>query len=53
MGSIMGAVVTGFGLGLIEGITKVVYPQASTLVIFFIMIIVLLVKPNGLFGDKA
>jgi branched-chain amino acid transport system permease protein len=53
MGSIMGAVVTGFGLGLIEGITKVVYPQASTLVIFFIMIIVLVVKPNGLFGDKA
>ena len=53
MGSIMGAVVTGFGLGLIEGLTKVIYPQASTLVIFFIMIIVLLVKPNGLFGDKA
>jgi len=53
MGSIIGAVVTGFGLGLIEGLTKVIYPQASTMVIFFIMIIVLLVKPNGLFGDKA
>ena len=50
MGSIMGAVVTGFGLGLIEGLTKVFYPPASDIVIFVIMIIVLLVRPAGLFG---
>jgi branched-chain amino acid transport system permease protein len=50
MGSIMGAIVTGFGLGLIEGLTKVFYPEASSTVIFVIMAIVLLVKPAGLFG---
>jgi len=50
MGSIMGAVVTGFGLGLLEGLTKVVYPPASDIVIFIVMIIVLLVRPAGLFG---
>jgi len=50
MGSIMGAIVTGFGLGLIEGLTKVFYPQASSTVIFVIMAIVLLIKPAGLFG---
>jgi branched-chain amino acid transport system permease protein len=50
MGSIMGAVVTGFGLGLIEGLTKVFYPPASDIVIFVVMIIVLLVRPAGLFG---
>ncbi|MBL8690006.1 MAG: branched-chain amino acid ABC transporter permease [Rhodospirillaceae bacterium] len=50
MGSIMGAIVTGFGLGLIEGLTKVFYPQASATVIFVIMAIVLLIKPAGLFG---
>ena len=50
MGSILGSVVTGFGLGLIEGITKVVYPEASATVIFVIMAIVLLARPAGLFG---
>ncbi|OYX02497.1 MAG: branched-chain amino acid ABC transporter permease, partial [Rhizobiales bacterium 32-66-8] len=50
MGSIMGAIVTGFGLGIIEGLTKVFYPEASSTVIFVIMAIVLLVKPAGLFG---
>ncbi|MEZ5605544.1 MAG: branched-chain amino acid ABC transporter permease [Burkholderiaceae bacterium] len=52
MGSIMGAIVTGFGLGLIEGLTKVFYPQASTTAIFIIMTIVLLVRPAGLFGAQ-
>jgi branched-chain amino acid transport system permease protein len=50
MGSIMGAIVTGFGLGVIEGLTKVFYPEASSTVIFVIMALVLLVKPAGLFG---
>jgi branched-chain amino acid transport system permease protein len=50
MGSIMGSIVTGFGLGLIEGLTKVFYPEASNIVIFVIMVIVLLIKPAGLFG---
>ena len=53
MGSILGSVVTGFALGLCEGLTKVVYPQASSTVIFVIMIAVLLIKPNGLFGRTA
>lgn len=52
MGSIMGAIVTGFGLGLIEGLTKVFYPEASNVVIFVIMTIVLLIKPAGLFGTQ-
>jgi branched-chain amino acid transport system permease protein len=52
MGSIMGAIVTGFGLGLIEGLTKVFYPEASSTVIFVIMAIVLLIKPAGLFGTQ-
>ncbi len=51
MGSIMGSIVTGFGLGLIEGLTKVVYPPASNTVIFVVMALVLLVKPAGLFGQ--
>ena len=51
MGSIMGSILTGFGLGLIEGLTKVFYPEASNTVIFVIMAIVLLVKPAGLFGQ--
>ncbi len=51
MGSIMGSIITGFGLGLIEGLTKVVYPPASNTVIFVVMAIVLLVKPAGLFGQ--
>ena len=53
MGSIMGAIVSGFGLGIAEGLTKVFYPQASTTVVFIIMIAVLLVRPNGLFGNAA
>ena len=52
MGSIMGAILTGFGLGLIEGLTKVFYPEASTTVIFIIMTIVLLIRPAGLFGTQ-
>ena len=52
MGSIMGSIVTGFGLGLIEGLTKVFYPEASNIVIFVIMVIVLMVKPAGLFGAQ-
>jgi len=50
MGSILGAIVSGFGLGLIEGMTKVFWPEASNMVIFVIMALVLLVKPAGLFG---
>jgi branched-chain amino acid transport system permease protein len=52
MGSIMGSIVTGFGLGVIEGLTKVFYPEASNTVIFIIMAIVLLIKPAGLFGTE-
>jgi branched-chain amino acid transport system permease protein len=50
MGSIMGSIVTGFGLGIVEGLTRVFYPEGSAVVIFVIMAIVLLVKPAGLFG---
>jgi branched-chain amino acid transport system permease protein len=53
MGSIMGAIVTGFGLGVIEGLTKVFFPEASNTVIFVIMAIVLLVRPAGLFGRRT
>ncbi len=53
MGSILGSIVTGYALGLIEGLTKVIYPEASTVVIFIAMAIVLLVKPAGLFGRTA
>ncbi len=52
MGSIMGAIVTGIGLGLIEGLTKVFYSEASAVVIFVIMAIVLLLRPAGLFGRE-
>ena len=52
MGSILGAIVTGLGLGLIEGLTKVFYSEASAVVIFVIMVIVLLVRPAGLFGRE-
>ncbi len=53
MGSIMGSILTGLGLGVIEGLTKVFYPQASSTVVFVIMVIVLLMRPTGLFGkDK-
>jgi branched-chain amino acid transport system permease protein len=53
MGSILGSIVTGFSLGVVEGLTKVFYPEASATVIFIIMAIVLLVKPAGLFGRAA
>jgi len=53
MGSIMGAILTGFALGLIEGLTKVFFPEASNTVIFVIMAIVLLLRPAGLFGRTA
>jgi branched-chain amino acid transport system permease protein len=52
MGSIMGSIVTGFTLGVIEGLTKVFYPEASNTVIFIIMAIVLLIRPAGLFGTQ-
>ena len=52
MGSILGAILTGFGLGVIEGLTKVFYPEASNTVIFVIMAIVLMIKPAGLFGAQ-
>jgi branched-chain amino acid transport system permease protein len=50
MGSIMGAILTGFALGIAEGLTKVFFPEASSTVIFVIMVIVLLIRPAGLFG---
>ena len=53
MGSILGSIVTGLGLGVIEGLTKVVYPEASAVVIFVIMVVVLLLRPAGLFGKQA
>jgi branched-chain amino acid transport system permease protein len=53
MGSILGAIITGFGLGVIEGLTKVFFPEASNTVIFIIMAVVLLVRPAGLFGRRA
>ena len=52
MGSIMGSILTGLGLGAIEGFTKVFYPEASSTVVFVIMVIVLLVRPAGLFGKE-
>ena len=53
MGSIIGSVITGFGLGVVEGLTKVFYPQASATVVFLVMVIVLLARPRGLFGRAA
>ena len=53
MGSILGSIVTGFGLGVIEGLTKYFYPEASNTVIFVVMAIVLAIKPAGLFGRTA
>ncbi|HUN44059.1 MAG TPA: branched-chain amino acid ABC transporter permease [Acetobacteraceae bacterium] len=53
MGSILGAILTGFGLGVIEGLTKVFWPQASATVVFVVMVIVLLTMPRGLFGRRA
>ena len=52
MGSIMGSILTGLGLGVIEGLTKVFYPEASSTVVFVIMAIVLLIRPAGLFGKE-
>ena len=53
MGSIMGAIVSGLALGLIEGVTKVFYAPAANTVIFFLMVVVLLVRPAGLFGRQS
>ncbi|MEY2685565.1 MAG: hypothetical protein RJA09_2710 [Pseudomonadota bacterium] len=50
MGSIMGSIITGFGLGVIEGLTKVFYPEGASMVIFLVMILTLAFRPNGLFG---
>ena len=52
MGSIMGSILTGLGLGIVEGFTKVFYPEASSTVVFVIMVIVLLIRPAGLFGKE-
>jgi branched-chain amino acid transport system permease protein len=53
MGSILGSILTGLALGLIEGLTKVFYPEASSIVVFVIMAIVLVIRPAGLFGKQA
>jgi branched-chain amino acid transport system permease protein len=53
MGSILGSIVTGFALGLLEGLTKVFYPEASNTVVFVVMALVLIVRPTGLFGRAA
>jgi branched-chain amino acid transport system permease protein len=53
MGSILGSIITGLGLGIIEGLTRVFYPEASNIVVFVIMVLVLMVKPAGLFGKEA
>jgi branched-chain amino acid transport system permease protein len=53
MGSILGSILTGLALGLIEGLTKVFYPEASSIVVFVIMAIVLMLRPAGLFGKEA
>ena len=52
MGSILGSILTGLGLGVIEGLTQVFYPEASTTVVFVIMAIVLMMRPAGLFGKE-
>ncbi|SFC15907.1 amino acid/amide ABC transporter membrane protein 1, HAAT family [Polaromonas sp. OV174] len=53
MGSILGSVITGLGLGLVEGMTRVFYPEASNIVVFVIMVLVLMVRPAGLFGKET
>jgi branched-chain amino acid transport system permease protein len=53
MGSILGSILSGFGLGIVEGLTKVFYPEASSTVIFVVMALVLLVRPAGLFGRRV
>jgi branched-chain amino acid transport system permease protein len=52
MGSILGSIITGLGLGLIEGLTRVYYPEGSEVVVFVVMVIVLLLRPAGLFGKE-
>ncbi|MNT86662.1 hypothetical protein D3C72_2269760 [compost metagenome] len=52
MGSILGAVLSGLGLGVVEGMTRVFYPEASSTVVFLVMVIVLLFRPAGLFGKE-
>ena len=52
MGSILGAIVSGLMLGLVEGFTKVIYPEASNIVVFVIMALVLILRPAGLFGRE-
>jgi branched-chain amino acid transport system permease protein len=52
LGSIIGSIVTGIGLGLVEGLTKVFYPEGSAVVIFVAMAVVLLLRPHGLFGKE-
>ena len=52
MGSILGSILTGLALGLIEGLTKVFYPEASSIVVFAVMAIVLMIRPAGLFGKE-
>ena len=52
MGSILGSILTGVLLGLLEGLTKVIYPEASSIVVFVIMVIVLVLRPAGLFGKE-
>ncbi len=53
MGSILGSVITGLGLGIVEGLTRVFYPEASNIVVFVIMVLVLMIRPAGLFGKEA
>ena len=53
MGSILGAILTGLAMGLIEGLTKVFYPEAANTVIFVVMVMVLMLRPAGLFGKEA
>lgn len=53
MGSILGAIISGLALGLIQGLTKVIYPPAANTIIFFIMVLVLLIRPTGLFGSRG
>ena len=52
MGSILGSILTGLGLGVVEGLTKVVWPEASATVVFLIMAVVLIIRPAGLFGKE-
>ncbi|MOA63165.1 branched-chain amino acid transporter permease subunit LivH [compost metagenome] len=52
MGSILGSILTGLALGVIEGLAKVIYPEASSTVVFLVMVLVLLMRPAGLFGKE-